>query len=325
MKIKEALKSISSGSMHPVFFLKGDDHFLQDFFIRRVLKIFFNNSPYTKILMLLDDMSGKEIIEKLTMPDLFETQKLFIIRDPQRIIGKSSTDLFEICKNPNPGHLIFLIIDNWFAKTAFTQKIESFLEPIDTQSPFENDMIKWAKYLINEKNKTADLKVVSYLIDMAGESIVHLNNEINKICLLIEPRQNIKIEDLEQFSGWNRERDLWEFLHAYSNKNFEKSLKIGKSLIQSSNQLASLIISLTNLFQEMLFTKMKKNGTFESYNGYIALPASIKKKIGYFSANFSNEEIKDALNLLYGIDKRKKSQTTDDEIELIQFIGKTIG
>ena len=325
MKIKEALKSISLGSIHPVFLLKGDDHFLQQFFIDRVLKIFFKDSSYTKTLMLPDDMSGKEIIKNLTITDLFEKSKLFIIRDPHRIIGRSSSDLFEICKKPNPGHLIFLIIDNWFAKTAFTVKMESFLEPIDTQSPFEKDMIKWAKYLINEKNKTADLKVVSYLIDMAGGSIVHLNNEINKICLLIEPRQNIKIEDLEQFSGWNRERDLWEFLHAYSNKNFEKSLKIGKSLIQSSNQLASLIISLTNLFQEMLFTKMKKNGTFESYNGYIALPASIKKKIGYFSANFSNEEIKDALNLLYGIDKRKKSQTTDDEIELIQFIGKTIG
>ena len=325
MKVKEALKAISLGSPHPVFLLKGDDQFLQQFFIKKVSKIFFKDSVYTKTLMLPDDMSGKEIIEKLTNTDLFEIYKLFIIRDPQRITGKSSADLLEICKNPNPGHLIFLIIDNWFAKTVFTSKIESFLEPIDTQSPFEKDMVRWATYLINEKNKTADSKAVSYLIEMAGESIVHLNNEINKICLLIEPRHHIKIEDLEQFSGWRRERVLWEFLLAYSSKDFEKSVEIGKSLIQGSNQLASLIIPLTNLYQEMLFIKMKKNGTFDSYNGYIALPVSIKKRIRYFAANFSEEEIKDALKLLYGIDKRKKSQTTNDEIELIQFIGKTIG
>ncbi len=325
MKVKEALKAISLGSPHPVFFLKGDDQFLQQFFIKKVSKIFFKDSVYTKTLMLPDDMIGKEIIEKLTNTDLFEIYKLFIIRDPQRITGKSSADLLEICKNPNPGHLIFLIIDNWFAKTVFTSKIESFLEPIDMQSPFEKDMIRWAKYLINEKNKTADLKAVSYLIDMAGESIVHLNNEINKICLLIEPRHHIEIEDLEQFSGWRRERGLWEFLLAYSSKDFEKSVEIGKSLIQGSNQLASLIIPLTNLYQEMLFIKMKKNGTFDSYSGYIALPASIKKRIEYFAANFSKEKIKDALNLLHGIDKRKKSQITDDEVELIQFIGKTIG
>ena len=70
---------------------------------------------------------------------------------------------------------------------------------------------------------------------------------------------------------------------------------------------------------------MKKNGTFDSYGGYIALPASIKKRIGYLAADFSKKEIIDALKLLHGIDKRKKSQNTDDEIELIQFIGKTIG
>ena len=325
MKVKEALKAISLGFPHPVFFLKGDDQFLQQFFIKKVLKIFFKDSVYTKTLMLPDDMSGKEIIENLTITDLFETHKLFIIRDPQRILGKSSADLLEICKNPNPNHLIFLIMDDWFAKTAFTSKIESFIEPVDTQSPFEKDMRKWAKYLINEKNKSADFKVISYLIDMAGDSIVHLNNEINKICLLIEPRHHIEIEDLEQFSGWRRERGLWEFLFAYSSKDFEKSVEIGKSLIQGSNQLASLIIPLTNLYQEMLFIKMKKNGTFDSYSGYIALPASIKKRIRYFTANFSKEKIKDALNLLHGIDKRKKSQITDDEVELIQFIGKTIG
>ena len=325
MKVKAALKAISLETTHPVFLLKGDDHFLQDFFIKRVLKIFFNDSPYTKTLMLPDDMSGKEIIEKLTITDLFESKKLFIIRDPQKIVGKSSADLFEICKNPNSGHLIFLIIDNWYVKTVFTSKIESFIEPIDTQSPFEKDMIKWAKYLIGEKNKTADPKVISHLIDMAGDSIVHLNNEINKICILIEPRQHIEIQDLELFSGWRRGRGFWEFLLAYSSKNFEKSVEIGKSLIQDGNQLASLIIQLTNLYQEMLFIKMKKNGTFYLNNGYIGLPTSIKKRIKYLSSNFSLEEIKDALNFLHGIDKRKKSQAIDDEFELIHFIGKTIG
>ena len=65
MKVKDALKSISLEATHPVFLLKGDDHFLQEFFIKRVLKIFFNDLPYTKTLMLPDDMSGKEIIEKL--------------------------------------------------------------------------------------------------------------------------------------------------------------------------------------------------------------------------------------------------------------------
>ena len=125
--------------------------------------------------------------------------------------------------------------------------------------------------------------------------------------------------------GWKRERQLWEFLLALGNKNFERSIEIGKSLIDKNILFASLVIPLTNLFQEMLFSKMKKDGTFSSHRGYIPLPTSVKSKIKYFSSNFSEEEIQIALKLLYGIDKRQKSQTTDDEAELIQFIGRVIG
>ena len=325
MKIKNALKSISPKKTPSVFLLKGNDYFLQDFFIKKVSKIYFKKYSYTITLMLPDDMGGKEIIEKLTSTDLFEKHKLFVIRDPQKILGRSSSDLLEICKNPNPGHLIFLISDDWITKSSFLKKIESFIEPIETQSPYEKDMIKWAKYLIKEKNKTTDSRVLSNLVDIAGQSIVHLNNEINKLCLYIEPRTQIEIEDLNHFSGWNRERKLWEFLLVYSNKNYEKSAVIGKSLIHSGNQIASIIISITSLFQEMLFEKMKKNGTFRPNTGYIPLPSSIKKRISYFAKNFTYQEITHALFLLHEIDKRKKTQITDDEIELISFIGQTIG
>ena len=325
MKIKNALKSISPKNTPSVFLLKGNDYFLQDFFIKKVSKVYFNNYSYTTTLMLPEDMGGKEIIEKLTSTDLFEKYKLFVIREPQKILGRSSSDLLEICKNPNPGHLIFLISDDWGAKSKFLKKIESFIEPIETQSPFEQDMVKWARYLFKEKNKVADSKVLLNIVDIAGQSIVHLNNEINKLCLYVEPRVQIKIEDLNHFSGWNRERKLWEFLLEYANKNYEKSAIIGKSLIQSGNQITSIIISITSLFQEMLFEKMKKHGTFRSNSGYIPLPSSIKKRLTYFTKKFTKKEIIHALYLLHEIDKRKKTQITDDEIELIAFIGQTIG
>ena len=148
MKIKNALKSISPKKTPSVFLLKGNDYFLQDFFIKKVSKIYFKKYSYTITLMLPDDMGGKEIIEKLTSTDLFEKHKLFVIRDPQKILGRSSSDLLEICKNPNPGHLIFLISDDWITKSSFLKKIESFIEPIETQSPYEKDMIKWLGNLL---------------------------------------------------------------------------------------------------------------------------------------------------------------------------------
>ena len=130
MKIKDALKTFSPKNIPSVFLLKGNDHFLQDFFIKKVSEIYFNNL-YTTTLMLPDDMGGKEIIEKLASSDLFEKYKLFIIREPQKIIGRSSSELLEICKNPNNGHLIFLISDEWNAKSNFLKKLDLAFQSSD--------------------------------------------------------------------------------------------------------------------------------------------------------------------------------------------------
>ena len=52
---------------------------------------------------------------------------------------------------------------------------------------------------------------------------------------------------------------------------------------------------------------------------------SIKDTLGVMMTGVYRSGTEYALQLLHEIDKRKKTQITDDEIELITFIGQTIG
>ena len=92
MKLREAINDIKTGVVHPVYFLKGNDHFLQNFLIDELAKEIFDNQSQNRILMLPDEMSGKEIVDRLTNMDLFSERKLFILRDPQKLKGKASSD-----------------------------------------------------------------------------------------------------------------------------------------------------------------------------------------------------------------------------------------
>ena len=324
MKIRIAIDELKNDVLHPVYFLKGNDHYLQQLFIEKLSEKYFESSPLEKILMLPDDMSGKEIVDRMTTTDLFSTKKLFIIRDPPKIKGKSSLDLLNICKNPIDGHIMVLVSDDWSIRSSFLSKIEGLMTPIDVQTPFSNNMKKWARYLIKQRGKTSDSYSEKLLVDMAGDSLGHLDNEIEKICLLIGDRNNIETEDVERFSGWKRDRQRWEFLLALGGKEYSKAMSLGRNIITKNESMLSLIAPLTALFQEILFHKLK-NGTFNEYRGYIPIPPSIKKRISNFSRSFEIEEIEKALKILGDIDKRQKSAYSQDETDLIQFIGSVIG
>ena len=93
MKIKEVLDTIKTGTVNPIYFLKGNDQFLQSLFVKKVSETFFGEDPVDKTLMLPDDMKGKEIVDQLTTRDLFSSNKLFVLRNPQQLKGKLADDL----------------------------------------------------------------------------------------------------------------------------------------------------------------------------------------------------------------------------------------
>jgi len=324
MKIKEAIAGLKKDMIYPIYLLKGNDHFLQNFFIEKLSEEYFGSSKIEKVLMLPDDMSGKEIVDRITTTDLFSTKKIFIIRDPQKIKGKASIDLANFCKNPVADCVTVFLNDDWAIKSSFLRKVELNAIQVDVQTPFANDLKKWTKFLIKKRGKTASIHVENTLIELAGDSLAHLDNEIEKICLIIGTRSAIEIEDVERFSGWERDRQRWEFLLALGEKKYSRAISLGRNLITKSESMISLIIPITALFQEMLFHKMQ-NGTFNTYRGYIPLPPSVKKRVSYFSRSFKMAEIKGALRILSEIDKRQKTTFSKDETELIQFIGSVIG
>ena len=324
MKIKEAIASLKKDMIYPIYLLKGNDYFLQNFFIEKLSEEYFGSSKVEKVLMLPDDMSGKEIIDRITTTDLFSTKKIFIIRDPQKVKGKASNDLANFCKNPVADCVTIFLNDDWAIKSSFFSKIEANALQVDVQTPFANDLKKWTKFLIKKRGKTASLHVENTLVELAGDSLAHLDNEIEKICLIIGNRSAIEIEDVKRFSGWERDRQRWEFLLALGEKKYSRAISLGRNLITKSETMLSLIIPITALFQEMLFHKMQ-NGTFNTYRGYIPLAPSVKKRISYFSKSFKMAEIEGALRILSEIDKRQKTTFSKDETELIQFIGNVIG
>ena len=324
MKIKDAIASLKKDIIYPIYLLRGNDHFLQNFFIEKLSEEYFGSSKIEKVLMLPDDMSGKEIVDRITTTDLFSTKKIFIIRDPQKIKGKASIDLANFCKNPVGDCVTVFLNDDWATKSSLFSKVETNSIQVDVQTPFANDLKKWTKFLIKKKGKTASSYVENTLIELAGDSLAHLDNEIEKICLIIGNRSAIKIEDVERFSGWERDRQRWEFLLALGEKKYSRAISLGRNLITKSETMLSLIIPITALFQEMLFHKMQ-NGTFNTYRGYIPLPPSVKKRISYFSKSFKMAEIEGALRILSEIDKRQKTTFSKDETELIQFVGNVIG
>ena len=78
----DILRAIQGGDVEPVYFLLGEEYYLQHLIIEHIGKAIFGKSKQNKTLLLPDELSNKEIIDQLTQTDLFSSKKLFILRNP---------------------------------------------------------------------------------------------------------------------------------------------------------------------------------------------------------------------------------------------------
>lgn len=313
------MNSLKNGIIEPVYLLQGTDKYLQRFISDKIAYNFFQNSISDKSLLIPDDMKGPEIIEQITTTDLFSSKKMFILLDPQKISGQSRKELLAYCDNPISSNCLVIILEEFGKNVAMVRELTDRFTAINVSSPFENDMNKWAQYFLRERGISTSSGVLDTIVEIAGDSVGHIANEIDKISILLDNGQELTKDLVRQFSGWKREHQRWEFFKFLGNKDLKNSLKTGLSLIIQNETMLTIIYPLTAFFQELLYSKLSPE-LVPGRGGYIPLSNSIVNSLPQFVKKYSREEIELALKLLGEIDYRSKTTTISDESEMTKFL-----
>ena len=251
IELKNAIRSLQDNNIKSVYHLKGDDHFLQNFFIEKICNSIFSAEKINKSFLTPNEMTGKEIIDSILFSDLFNKKKLFILRDPQQIKGKPAKDLLDYCFDPIPNHFLVLIDDNYMDKSSFTRSLTKIMDPINVSTPFATDLYKWARFFFKENNKNTDSLVIQEIVENYGDSVFNVKNEIDKLCILIDSN-DIKSDDLTISNAWGRSRQKWELFTSIGKRDLEKSIKLSKEIIGDTETMISLIYPLTSFFSGII-------------------------------------------------------------------------
>lgn len=315
----EVLRSVKNGNIDSIYFFLGDDYYLQNLLIREISKMIFNKIDENKTFLSPDDMKSEEIIDRITQSDLFSTKKFLILRNPGTLRNKARSDFISYCKNPILSNYLIIIEDDFSDRKSITKELKKINNTVSVQTPFPNEIRKWTKFMLSEKNISYKDNVLDTIIEVAGDSLFHIENEIEKISLNINDGEEITKESIDQLSGWKMQYKRWQFFQILGKRDLDKSLVLGLSLLNQGNTMISLMYPLTAFFQELFYIK-NNSGTFANKNSYIPLPPSVIKELPQIANRFNKEEIEYALAILGKIDQRLKTTSLSDEALFTHFL-----
>ena len=309
LSVGQIIRKIQSGEIQPIYALCGNELFLQDFFVD-VLKQYFLESSNQSTIYSLGDDNEEKFLSELSSISLFDEKKIIIVRQIQKLSKKGREELLEYLLSPNSSLCIILILDNYDSKSSTQKYLESKFTTIDVRVPFNNKIKEWVNYIIKQRKYRMEEGTIEELISIYGDSISHMINEIDKLAIM-EGKGSIGINNIKLLDP-DREFPIWELQDSLGKKDMKKSLIISHSLIRSGIPLTQIVINLTNLFMQLLWSRMG-NSKVSGYT-YTGLNKIITNNLSKYSRFFSQNEISNILLALKKTDMIIKSTSINNII-----------
>jgi len=317
-------RELASGQVKPVFLLKGEEHFLHRFLINKIEAVLKKKGSVEKRVFIPEELKKEKLMDALNTSDLFSSRKLLILFHPQKLKGLIQDDILFYCKNPNANHTLIMINEDFYSKGKFLSKLEKIIPPLDLRTPFDSELKKWTRILLKERNKTATGEAISLLVNLFGDSIYHIANEIDKICISFKGSGPITIENIGKTVNWQKSYQNWEFLDVVARRKLSDALVRGHSYFKSAPDFMVIMNIFITFFTSLYFLKIS-NGTFLDSVGSIPLSPYIKKRIPTGAKYYSKYELEKIIQYLAVLDRRLKTSSINHESAFTKFLFYAIG
>ena len=312
--IGKAIKNINFNKTLKPFFLKGDDYFLQNFFIKKIQDR-VDKDFQIKYINLNEEADLLLLMNNSTMSSLFVEKNIFIIRHFNTVSLKIKNEIIRIVNSQNEDIIYIFILDDYYVSNKFIKELSQNCINVDSRTPFPNKIKEWVLYYLKKKNIVIDNSFLDDLILSYGDDISNIIGEIEKINLFTK-NNKIGYENKLLTSYNKRNVRPWQLLDSIGKKDLKKSIKIADDLLLNGFNIIPLVINFTIFFKALIFFHQNIKNPYNGLNKFI------NNNMNRYASFYKEGELFKILGQLATIDLYSKTTNLKHDEMLIIFITK---
>ena len=326
--LNNTLKELKNGNILPVYFVIGDNDFLKDSLIKNFKKILlqgdngdFNYQKYDKIESL------KAIIDTANSIPFFSERKLLVVKDegifkPGVFSDNEYKYFIEYLADPNPTTCLMFIAGNGVDKRGkLYKRLSENGRILECATPKGIHLLKWINKEFAFYNKRPDAGLVNLLASATKGDLYFLTNEIKKICSYVGSKEALTLDDVDEVLAKTLDTGIFQMIDYLAEKELDKALKGLNDLLELGESPILINYMLARHYRQMLqyLIYSRKRLSEKELSQKLGVPFFVLGKLGKQARDFDVERLTVILNVLYKLDLRLKTTSSDNKrmLELI--------
>lgn len=303
MTLEKILTDLRRQSFRPVYWLEGEEEFFIDQIIEYAEKSILseNEASFNLTIFYGRDTSWADLINACRKYPMFSDKQVVILKEAQAM--KDIEKLENYVEKPLASTLLFVAYKGkkLDGRTRLAKLLKDKSVLLSTRKLYDKELPEWTSNLVKSKGYTITNKALFLLIDHIGNDLSRLNNEINKLVLNLQDRNNISEDDVETFVGISKDFNVFELQQAIGNKDLYKAIRIIQ-YFESNPKAAPIQLifpSLYNYFSKVQMIYSVPTRDEKSVAAAIGVNAWFVKDYLQTAMKYSSQEIEKILLLLH--------------------------
>ncbi len=255
--ISKIIIDIKKGIIKPIYLLTGEE----PYFIDKISDYIENNiiseseRDFNQMVLYGGEISVDDIIDSAKRFPMMAEKQVVIIKEAQEL-WRNIDKLVDYAKNPLPSTVLVLCYKykKLDKRKALSKAIQKNGVLFDSKKVYENKAPEWIRGVLQENNYTIDPKAALMLIEFLGTELGKLNNELEKLMLILPKGSKITPIDIEKNIGISKDYNNFELIRAIGNRDVKKSNEIINYFAhnQKTHNIISTIAILYNFFTHLM-------------------------------------------------------------------------
>jgi len=346
---------LQGNNFPPVLFLFGEENFLMEESLNRIINHLCPDeaSRYDLDVLSADETYQNDICIKASAYPMSSSRRVVAVKNIQLLFTSKSkkapkgSQLANYLNSPSPNSILILtaeidtfagITSSLKGKNSITasKQIENAKFPynillskfawIEFPKLYESQYPSWITQRIKNNGKTINQDAIELLIAQTIPSLRDLNNEIEKLCLFVQDRKTINIDDVGSIAGSTRANNVFELQNAVGACDLNKSLTILYNMLANQRQEMLIITMLTRYFVSIwkLQEEVAKTSNNAQLAGKIGVSPYFMKDYLNAANQYKPSQVNNALIALCDADLQLKSTGSDNLLIMQNLITRII-
>ncbi len=256
-RIKQIVEDITSGNTQPIYFLMGEEAFyidkISDFIEQKILSE--EEKGFNQMVLYGRDVTIEDIEANAKRFPMMAEKQVVIVKEAQDL-SRTIEKLATYAENPQPTTV--LVICYKYKTLDKRKKLSKLVAKngclFESKKLYENQVGDWINNELDEKGYSMEVKAGVMLVEFLGTNLSKINNELEKLMLVLPKGTKITPAHIEENIGISKDYNNFELRKAVGEKQIVKVNQIANYFAQNSraNPLVMTISLLNNFFTQLL-------------------------------------------------------------------------